>query len=224
MQHAEVLAALVLSQAAGEGSPFIYGGLSAMSSMRTGAVHFGTPEFARMAQATVALAHHVGLPVRAGGAITDAHVLDAQAAMESAVGLSAAVEAGADFLFQAAGILSSFNVLSLEKLVADDELIGVLRALREPAASDTEALAEEVIASVGPGGDYLGHAHTRRHARDLDRPTFLVRDAYERWLARGAADLRAAAAAEVARRLATYEAPDDLDAVVRRQLDAYCLA
>ena len=37
VQHAEVLAALVLSQAAREGSPFVYGGVSAMASLRTGA-------------------------------------------------------------------------------------------------------------------------------------------------------------------------------------------
>ena len=41
VQHAEVLAALVLAQAAREGSPFVYGGVSAMASLRTGAALFG---------------------------------------------------------------------------------------------------------------------------------------------------------------------------------------
>jgi trimethylamine---corrinoid protein Co-methyltransferase len=223
VQHAEVLATLVLAQLAGEGAPFIYGGVSAMASLRTGAVAFGTPEFARLAEATAQLAHHCGLPVRAGAAVTDAHDVDAQAALESALGLSAGVDAGADFLFQAAGVLSSFNVLSLEKLVADDELITLLRARRALDAVDAEALAEDVIDAVGPGGDYLGVTHTRRHARDFDRPTFLVREAYERWRAQDDPDFRAAAAREVTRRLAAYEPPDDLDAVVRRQLDEYCL-
>jgi trimethylamine--corrinoid protein Co-methyltransferase len=223
VQHAEVLAALVLAQAAGQGSPFVYGGVSAMSSMRTGAVHFGTAEFALLADATARLAHHAGLPVRAGAAATDAHVPDAQASFESLFGLVSGVAAGADFMLQAAGALSSLNVLSLEKLVMDEEAIATVRALQIPAAADADALAGDVIESVGPAGDYLGQPHTRRHVRDLDRPTFLAREAGEAWKARGDADARAAAAREVGRRLSAYEPPDDLDAVVRRQLDDYCL-
>ena len=94
VQHAEVLAALVLAQAAREGSPFVYGGVSAMASLRTGAALFGAPEFARLARATAALGHRCGLPVRAGAAVTDAHAVDARALAESAAGLSAAAFAG----------------------------------------------------------------------------------------------------------------------------------
>ena len=223
VQHAEVLAALVLAQAAGEGSPFVYGGVSTMSSLRTGAVHFGTAEFALLAGATARLARHVGLPVRAGAAATDAHVPDAQAMLESVIGLAAGAAAGADFILQAAGALSSLNVLSLEKLVMDDEAIATVRALQAPAVADTDALASAVIDAVGPAGDYLGQAHTRLHARDLDRPSFLVREAGEAWRARGDADVRAAAAREVDRRLEAHAPPDDLDELVRRQLDEYCL-
>ena len=139
VQHAEVLAALVLAQAAGEGSPFVYGGLSTMASLRTGAALFGAPEFAQMAVASVRLAHHCGLPVRAGAAVTDAHLPDAQAAAESLQGVAEAVRAGSDFVFQSAGILSSFNVLSLEKFVLDDEMLSAVRLLGAPVPA-------------GPGG------------------------------------------------------------------------
>ena len=224
VQHAEVLAALVLAQAAGEGSPFVYGGLSTLSDLRTGAATFGTAAFADMAEASVRLAHHCGLPVRAGAAVTDAHAPDAQAMLESALGLSAGMHAGADFIMQAAGVLSSYNVMSLEKLLMDCELIAMLRAAATPEATDAEALAEDILAAVGPAGSFLGQSHTRRHARDHARPTFVVRDALEKWLAGGGQDLRAAAAAQVTRRLDAYEPPDDLDATVRRQLDQYCLS
>jgi len=223
VQHAEVLASLVLAQAAGEGSPFIYGGVSTMSDLRTGAASFGTPEFAHLAEATALLANHCGLPVRAGAAVTDAHVPDGQAALESTLGLSAGARAGADFVLQSAGILSSFNAFSLEKFIMDEELVTGLCAVAEPAATDEDALAEDVIGSVGPAGDYLSQAHTRRHARDLARPTTLVREAYEKWRADGGVDFRAALAREVARRLDEHEPPDDLDPLVRRQLDDYCL-
>ena len=140
-----------------------------MASLRTGAAQFGAPEFSRLAVATAQLAHLCGLPVRAGAAATDVHAVDGRAMAESAEGLSAAVFAGAHFLFQAAGMLSSFNALSLEKYVLDADLITALRAAVDPVRAGEDDLAEDVIDAVGPGGGYLGQAHTRRHGRDHER-------------------------------------------------------
>jgi len=224
VQHAEVLAALVLAQAAREGSPFVYGGVSAMASLRTGAALFGTPEFARLARATAGLARHCGLPVRAGGAVTDAHVVDARALSESAVGLAAAAFSGSHFLFQAVGMLSSFNALSLEKYVLDaDTVAGLRAALQDVPASDDER-AEEAIDAVGPGGGYLGQAHTRRHARDFERVGPRAIEPFERWAAAGGEDAASATTRRVAELLSAHEPPDDLDALTRRQLDRYCLS
>ena len=129
------------------------------------------------------------------------------------------MRAGSDFVFQAAGILSSFNVLSLKKFVLDEEMLIALCSLEWPVPTEPDDLAEDVIAAVSPGGSYLSAGHTRAHARDHDRPSFLVRDALKRWTAAGAADAREAAAREVERRLEAFTPPDDLDPLVRRQLD-----
>lgn len=147
--------------------------------------------------ASVQLAHHCGLPVRAGAAVTDAHVPDAQAAAESLRGFAGAMRAASDFIVKAAGILSSFNALSLEKFVLDDEALTAQRALDESLSVGRADLAEDVVSAVEPGGSYL---------------------------AAGAADARRAAADEVARRLETFTPPDDLDPLVRRQLDEPCLS
>jgi trimethylamine---corrinoid protein Co-methyltransferase len=69
----------------------------------------------------------------------------------------------------------------------------------------------------------LGHAHTRKHARDGIRRTIMNRAPYETWRSLGGRDLAATATARVAELLDSYEPPDDLDPVVRRQLDTYCL-
>ncbi len=230
VQHAELLAGLVLSQLAQPGCPFLYGGTSSVSSMRSGALLMGAPEYWPLVSATVDLGHLLGLPVRAGGALTDAHVPDAQAGAESALGLEAALAAGADFVLHAAGILSSFNCYSPAKFVLDDELLGALRTAREPIVVSDETLALDVVAAVGPGGTMLGQAHTRRHARarrHTDRPaaqSIMNRDPYESWISLGGRDLAARADERVAEMLAGYSAPDDLDAVTRRQLEEYCLA
>jgi len=224
VQHAEVLATVVLGQAAREGSPFVYGGLPAMASLRTGAARFAGPEFVRLSVATAQLAHLCGLPVRAGAASTDAHTVDARAMAESAEGLSAAVFAGAHFLFQAAGIMSSFNALSLEKYVLDADLIDALRAAVDPIRAGDEDLAEEVIEAVGPGAGYLGQVHTRRHARDLERPGRVTLETFEQWTAAGGEDAVAVAARRVQALLAAHEPPGDLDPVTLRQLEDYCFS
>ncbi len=63
---------------------------------------------------------------------------------------------------------------------------------------DEDTLALDAIAQVGPGGQFLGSKHTRRHMREVQwRPTLLNRDSRENWVAGGALDL-----AERARRKA----------------------
>jgi trimethylamine---corrinoid protein Co-methyltransferase len=223
LQHAEALAGLVLVQLACEGCPFLYGGTSSISSMKTGALLMGVPEFWVLTEATAQVAHWCGLPLRAGGALTDAHLPDAQAGIESALSLEASVRAGVDFILQAAGILSSFNCFSAEQFVIDDELLGVLAARGRRVAVTPDQLAIEVSEAAGPGGNFLLAAHTKAHARDFERAPFFVREPVEGWSALGGRDLRAAAAERVVVALAGYEAPDDLDPVVRRQLDEYCL-
>lgn len=223
VQHAELLTGLVLTQLARAGAPFLYGGTSSLSSMQSGALMIGAPEYWALMEATVRLGHWLGVPVRAGGAVTDAHLPDAQAGIESALALDTVLRTGAQYVLHAAGILSSFNCFSAEKFVIDDELLSGLRAARRAIAVDDETLALEVVAAAGPGGTVLGHAHTRRHARDGLRRTLMNRAPYESWRAAGGRDLAAAATQRVAEQLASYEPPDDLDPVVRRQLDAYCL-
>ncbi|HMK93289.1 MAG TPA: trimethylamine methyltransferase family protein [Thermoleophilia bacterium] len=223
VQHAELLVGLVLSQVVRPGCPFLYGATSSLASMRTGALLMGVPEYWALTEAAVALGHSLGLPVRAGGALTDAHVPDAQAGAESALALEATLRTGADFVLHAAGILSSFNSFSPAKFVIDDELIGALRAARRPLVVDDESLAVDVLAAVGPGGTLLSHNHTRRHARANGPSALMNRETYEAWLAAGADDLAARAWRRVDELLAAYEPPDDLDAVTLRQLEAYCL-
>src|SRR5680860_588682 len=106
------------------------------------------------------LAANYRLPCRTGGALTAAHSLDIQAGFESAMGLATVIYNGVDFILHAGGALSSFAAFSFEKLVADDEFLGMIRRFRGPLPTSEEAAALEVIASVGPGGSYLMEEHT----------------------------------------------------------------
>jgi trimethylamine---corrinoid protein Co-methyltransferase len=222
VQHAEALAGVVLSQLLSPGIPIVYGGVSSAGSMRTGGMLAGDPTFWGVAAATVELGHWLGLPVRAGGAVTDAHLPDLQAGVESALGIALVLERGVDFLFQGMGLLSSYNALSWEKLVVDDELIGALR--RRPWQIDLspESLALDVIEKVGPGGMYLSQRHTRAQRRAGAPQSVFTRQSHDS-AAGGGDNVLAAAAARVAELLESYQ-PPPMDDVTRRQLDAYCLA
>jgi trimethylamine--corrinoid protein Co-methyltransferase len=224
LQHAELLVGLVLTQLARPGCPFLYGGTSSLSSMASGALMMGAPEYWALMDATVRLGHWLGVPVRAGGSLTDAHVTDAQAGIESALAIQAVLRAGVQFVLHAAGILSSFNCFSPVKFVIDDEVLGALRVAQRPIVIDEETLALDMIAAIGPGGTALGTAHTRRHAHDGRRDSIMNRATYETWLGAGGDDLAVVARRRVAELLERYEPPDDLDPLVRRQLDEYCLA
>ncbi|HET6494435.1 MAG TPA: trimethylamine methyltransferase family protein [Thermoleophilia bacterium] len=224
VQHAELLSGLVLTQLAQPGCPFLYGGTSSLSSMQSGALMMGTPEYWALMDATVRLGHWLGLPVRAGGSLTDAHLPDAQAGIESALAIKTVLDLGVDVVLHAAGILSSFNCYSPVKFVIDDEVLSAVRVAGQQIVIDDQTLAFDMMAAVGPGGSVLGQAHTRRHARDGRRTTIMNRVPFQTWRGLGGGDLADVAAQRVVESLEAYVPPDDLDAVTRRQLDVYCLA
>jgi trimethylamine--corrinoid protein Co-methyltransferase len=191
--------------------------------MQTGALMMGAPEYWALMAATVKLGHSLGLPVRAGGSLTDAHTPDAQAGIESALALKTVLDLDVDFVLHAAGILSSFNCFSPVKFVVDDEVISAVKMAQRGFEVDDEALALDVIAAVGPGGSALSQPHTRRHARDGVRATIMNRAPFQAWAGQGGRDLAEVAAARTKELLEAYAPPDDLDATTRRQLDDYCL-
>lgn len=221
-QHAEVLAGLVLVQLIQPGCPYLYGGFSSSTSMTTGDFAVGSPEFWGVAAATVELAKHLGLPVRAGAGGTDSHLLDVQAGIETAMGLSLVIERGVDFILHGSGAISSLNAVSLEKLVIDDDLLGVLRRRPWDVVVDDDRMAVPVIDQVGPSGSFLTQKHTRTHYRETQRSPLFNRFAYDAWRARGGLSLNKAAALQVEAMLGAYTAPH-IDAIVGRQLRRYCL-
>ena len=224
VQHAELLSGMVLTQLAQPGCPFLYGGTSSLSCMQSGALMMGAPQYWALMEATVQLGHWLGVPVRAGGSLTDAHGPDAQAGIESALAIKTVLDLDVDLVLHAAGILSSFNCYSPVKFVIDDEVLSALRIARQPIVVSDETLALDMMAAVGPGGSVLGQSHTRRHAKDGRRATIMNRVPFQTWRGLGGRDLADVAARRVRESLEAYVPPDDLDPVTRRQLDAYCLA
>ncbi|HEY54078.1 MAG TPA: trimethylamine methyltransferase [Caldilineae bacterium] len=224
LSNAEALAGLVLAQLVGPGVPVVYGGASSHMDMQTGNMSIGGPEVRQKIAAQVQLARHYGLPARGGGALTDANAPDAQAGYESMLSLCTTVSSGVDFVLHAAGILSSYLAFSYEKFILDDEMCGMVRRTQRQVIVDAETLAYDVIASVGPGGNYLTEDHTFERCRtEFWLPDVGDRGGLHAWMNSGRerADVRAQRRWQAL--LAEHEDPA-LDEVIVRQLQDYVTA
>src|SRR5690606_21619395 len=143
-QHAEALAGIVLTQIVRPGAPVLYGGFTSNVDMRSGSPAFGTPEYAKAAQASGQLARRAGVPFRSSN-VTAANEVDAQAAYESQMALWGSLMGGAHLIEHAAGWLHGGLTASFEKLILDAEMLRMMDAYFEPLQVDADTLAVEAI-------------------------------------------------------------------------------
>jgi trimethylamine--corrinoid protein Co-methyltransferase len=218
-QNAEVLASIAVAQCARPGAPVIYGSVSTVMDMRTGAVALGAPEAGLISLGAAQLARYYGIPSRGTGGNTEALSPDFQAGAESAITLLLSTLAGFDFIYDVAGSLESSLTASFVKLMLDNDLAGSVKRVAAGIDVSEETLAEDVIQTVGIRGSYLGHPHTLSHFRS---ETFLP-DAFLRGArgTRGALDVqqRAQRRAESILREHTVDPP--LDPGVENKLNAF---
>jgi trimethylamine--corrinoid protein Co-methyltransferase len=218
---AEVLAGVAYSQLVRPGAPVIFGAFVTSIDMNSGAPTFGTPEAAHITYGAGQLARRLGLPYRSGGAFCGSKLPDAQAAYESANSLNMALLAGVNFMLHACGWLEGGLVSSYEKFVMDADQLGTLHHLARGIALDENGQGMAAIREVGPGGHYLGCAHTRANFKDAFwRSDLLDYKPFETWDEEGARDTEALAALRVAKMLGDYQ-PPMLDEAIAEALHDY---
>ncbi len=205
---AEAMAGIAYAQLVRPGAPVIMGAFVASIDMNSGAPTFGTPEASKILYGAGQLARRLKLPFRSGGALTGAKLPDAQAAYESANTLNAAMLGGVNFMLHACGWLEGGLVASFEKFVLDADQLGMLHRMATGIDVSREAQAMDAIAEVGPGGHYLGCAHTQAHFKDAFwRSSVLDYRPFETWAEAGAPDAADLARTRVERLLAEYVPP-----------------
>jgi len=224
LQNAEILAGIVLTQLVREGTPVVFSGSSSNTEMRSGALSIGSPEMAVNAAATAQMARFYNLPVRGGGAVSDAKVPDAQAAYESMMSLLMAQVSRINFVLHSAGILESYSCMSYEKFVIDDEICGMVKRIKKAYAVNADTLAHDVIKAVGPSGHFLDQDHTFEHFRsEFYQPMISNRDNFDTWHAGGSKQILETANQKVKQILADYSPPDlpeDVDKDLQRFIDS----
>jgi len=221
VQNAEILAGITLAQLVREGTPVVFAGSSSATAMRYGTLSIGAPEMAVNTAATAQMGRFYNLPVRGGGALTDAKTVDSQAAYESMMSMMMATMSGINFVLHSAGILEGYITASYEKFIIDNEICGMCKRIKRGEEITAEKLAADVINEVGPGGEYLTNLHTFKHFKtELYTPVMEERDNFESWSNKGGLTMEQRANARYKEILENYKEPD-MDNAVRKDLDAY---
>jgi len=165
MHVAETLAGITLVQCVNKGAPGICGSVGSITDLRT-MNHLGGPIERAIINAAVAqLAQHFNLPLYSTGGTTDAKHLDAQSAYESSMSNLLVAMSGANYIHDAAGLMESDLTVSYEKLVMDNEILGMCRRVVRGIEVNDETLATDLIIEKGPCKDYMADKHTIRHMR-----------------------------------------------------------
>jgi len=205
VQHtAETLSGLVMTQLASPGAPALYGGSPAIFDVRYETTPMGAIETMMIDCAYCEIGKYLGLPTQAYISLSDAKLLDAQAGLETGIGATLAALAGVNSV-SGPGMLDFESCQSLEKLVLDNEICGmVLRLTRgvEPK-EDFPALPrfEEMLRD----GHLLISKHTRKYLREEHYMPGRVIDRAQRsrWLEEGGLSLGDRAHREVERLIAS---------------------
>ncbi len=220
-QMAEALAGIALTQLIRPGAPVIFGSFLSNTDMQSGSPSFGTPESGIGLLCTGQIARRFGLPFRSGGGLNASQTADAQSAYEALMTMLPTFLAGTNYVMHSAGWLEGGLVSCYEKFIIDIELLRMLKHEFTPLEIDEESLAFGAHEEVGPGGHFLGAAHTLERFREcFYRPLLSSTENFERWQRNGGLDAAARATNVWRKTLDEYEQPP-LDEGIRAQLEEY---
>lgn len=186
IQNCDSLINIMLTQLVNPGTPVIYGCVASSMEMKT-MRYLGAPIESGLINAAAAqLTHYYGIPYYSTGGISDSKTLDAQCGYESAITNLLVGLAGADFIHDAAGLMEFALTVSLEKLVIDNEIIGMAKRAIEGITVSEETLCLKEIKEAGPGGNFVTAKSTRKFMRSEHyQPTISDRRQRPVWRSEG---------------------------------------
>jgi len=213
---AETLAGITLVQSVRKGAPGICGSVGSITDLRT-MDHLGGPIERAMIHAAVSqMAQHFGLPLYSTGGTSDAKEVDIQAAYESAMSSLLVAMSGANYIHDIAGLMEADLTVSYEKLVMDNEILGMCQRVLRGIEVDDDRLGTEMIIEKGPAQDFLAEEHTIRYMRgEFFQPRLANREKRETYTREDAALARARALVDEVR---ASDPESRLDAGVRGRL------
>ena len=213
---AETLLAVVLCDLKKPGMPLIMGGVTTVMDMRTTTYSYGSPELSLASAANTDISKWLGLLMFSTGGCTDSKTVDEQAAAESTLSNLNAYLSGANLVHDVGYIDSGVNA-SLESLVMNEEIIGMVRQIGKGINTEPEYLCLQLIDEAGPAGEYVTKDHTYEHWKEWFFPKLQDRSDWETWCANGKKTMLDRVNEETQRILDEYE-PEPIDDGIRKDL------
>ena len=222
-ETAECLAGLVYANAIKPGAPVIFGTWCFVSDLRTGAMSGGSPEQALLSAASAQISRFYDLTGGTASGMSDAKMPDAQAGFEKAYNHALVGNAGANLIYESAGMLASLLGFSMESLLIDNDIIGAVQRTIRGIEIDDESISLETMRSVcldGPG-HYLGTAQTLKlMQKDYLYPQVADRSSPNQWVEQGRPSLMDRASTKLDAILQGHypsHIPDAVDNAIRQQ-------
>jgi trimethylamine--corrinoid protein Co-methyltransferase len=221
---AECLAGLVYVNAVKPKAPAIFGTWCFVSDLRTGAMSGGSPEQALLSAASAQLAQFYDLTGGTASGMSDAKLPDMQAGYEKAYNHALVGNAGANLIYESAGMLASLLGFSMEGLIIDNDVIGAVQRTIKGVEVTDESLSLETMRKVcleGPG-HYLGSDQTLHlMQREYIYPTVGDRTSPNEWVDQGRPTVVDRASRKLESILAGHyptHISDSVDAAIREKL------
>lgn len=222
--NAESLAGMVMVQLINPGCPMIRLGVIEPLDPRTATVARGSPELGLTRIGYTQLAQFYDHPFAIAGFYgTSAKTLNYQSGYEKAInGLMSAL-LRPDILMGAGGLAGNL-ITSLDCLVLDDEVMGMLyRVLRGYQVNDDTLGLEAIRLAMDEGETFVAQRHTARHLRteNVWVPELAERAPFGAWLETGQPSVLNKTREKVERLLANHRVPQlssSVDATIDRLL------
>ncbi len=162
---AETLAGITLVQCVKRGAPGICGSVGSISDLRTMGNLGGPIERGMINAAVSQMAQHFEVPFYGTAGTSDAKEVDVQAAYESAMSSLLVAMSGANYIHDIAGLMEFDLTVSYEKLVLDNEILGMCQRVLRGIEVNDDTLAVNLMIEKGPGKDFLTEEHTVKYMR-----------------------------------------------------------
>jgi trimethylamine--corrinoid protein Co-methyltransferase len=222
---AEMLAGLILVNLIAPGHPAIFTIAPSVSDLRSGLISTGSSEGALLNAAAAQMTNFYRLPGGVVAGMSDSKLPDAQSGLEKSLSAVLAGLAGANMVYQSAGLLAGPLGASFESLIIDDEILAwAQRSVRGIEVSD-ETLALDLIEQVvnSSPGHFMGTAQTRQvMLSEYYYPDVGDRLLPQPWQQLGGLDMRQRARLKARQLLAGHYPPvidRDTDRRIRERFD-----
>lgn len=197
---AETLAALMMVNVIQPGYPMIFSNWPFVVDLRTGSFSGSGGEISVLNAAAAQISNTLGLVSGVASSMADAKAVDAQMGVEKGLSSLAAGLAGANMIYESAGMMASLLGASFEAMILDNEMLALnQRAIRGVEVNEETLGFDAIRQAVYGDGHFLGGENTMNAMlRDYYYPTLANRDSPTVWEETGAPDAWHAAKTQLA--------------------------